>query len=220
MDGTAMAWVIGGYLAGTFPSTLVLARLRHAEELEAASGRRAGETDPHILATKYLGAGWSSLASATDVLKAMFWALGARHWGHLGPGELAVVGLAVVAGHSFPFYARQMAGRGMAAAAGVLLALLPVEMVVAGLLIVAGAALRATGLASTIGMASVAPVAAIQGQPSGLVAMGAGIFALIVLRRLEGVSDVVSTGVPRGRAALYRAVFDSSGPPASRRARR
>ena len=71
MDGTAMAWVIGGYLAGTFPSTLVLARLRHAEELEAASGRRAGETDPHILATKFLGAGWSSLASATDVLKAL-----------------------------------------------------------------------------------------------------------------------------------------------------
>ena len=39
-----------------------------------------------------------------------------------------------MAGHAFPFYRRAMAGRGVAAAAGVFLVVLPVEMAIAAMM--------------------------------------------------------------------------------------
>lgn len=210
-----VAWVVGGYIAGTLPSTLVVARARRATGLIAATGRSAGETDPHILMARHLGVGWTALAATLDVLKGFLLMLAARHLGGLDQAWLALVGVAVVLGHSFPFYARQMAGRGLAAASGVFLVLLPVEMVVAGVLILLGAATHNTGLASTVGMGTVPVIAAIEGQPGELVAMAVVIFALLVIRRLEGLGAVVAGGVPMGRALLYRCLFDSSGPPAA-----
>ena len=211
---TGAAWGAAGYLVGTLPSTLIVAKARRAEDLIQASRRAAGEADPHILMASRLGVGWTAAAATLDVLKGLLLVLAARGWGDLSPGWLALAGVTVVLGHSFPFYARQMAGRGLAAAAGVFLILLPLEMTVAGLLIVLGGVTRNTGLATTLGMASVPAVAAIQGQPSELVALGVAIFAILVVRRLEGVGAVIRGGVSPVRAVVYRGVFDSSGPPA------
>jgi glycerol-3-phosphate acyltransferase PlsY len=212
VDGANIAWVVGGYVAGTFPSTLVVARLRHASAVTEEAGRAAGETDAHVVMARHLGGGWTAVAATMDVLKGMLFVLLARTAGHVSPGWLAATGVAVVAGHSFPPYARDMAGRGMAATAGVYLALLPVEMVVAGVVIVAGAALRATGLASTIGLAIVPVLAALLGEPVAYVWMAVAILALIVVRRLEGVRGLIRAGVPAARAVVYRAVFDVSLP--------
>jgi acyl phosphate:glycerol-3-phosphate acyltransferase len=211
-----VAWVVGGYLAGTFPSTLVAARVAGKSDLIAAADRRSGEADPHILGVKHMGAAWTTAAGVADVLKGFLFVLAAREWGDLDHGWLALAGMAVVLGHTFPFYARRMAGRGLAAAAGVFLLLLPLEMIVAGLLIVLGAAIRHTGLATSVGLAIVPAAAAVQGQPWQLVAMAGGIIVLIALRRVEGVGDVVRGGVRPSRAVLYRVVFDSSGPPRPR----
>jgi hypothetical protein len=84
---------------------------------------------------------------------------------------------------------------------------------IAGILIVIGGATHNTSLASTIGMGSVPVVSAIQGQPASFVAMSAAIFAILMIRRLEGVGTVVRGGISPARAILYRTVFDSSGPP-------
>jgi glycerol-3-phosphate acyltransferase PlsY len=216
MNGGRILWVAGAYLAGTLPSTLLVAKAKTATSLLAASRRNAGETDPHILMVTHLGVGWTVLAATVDVLKGFLFVLAARDWGHLDPAWLALVGVAAVLGHAFPFYAPQMAGRGLAAAAGVYLVLLPVEMVVAGLLIVLGGAARSTGLASTVAMGAIPVMAAIQSQPGEFVAMSAAIFALLMIRRLEGVGQVIRSGISPGRAVLYRMLFDSSGPPAGR----
>lgn len=206
-------WVPAGYLVGTFPSALLVARARHASGLLAASGRDAGETDPHILMAAHLGMGWSALAATVDVLKALGIMLLARHVGHIPDAWLALTGFAVVLGHTYPFYAREMAGRGLAAMAGVYLVLLPVQMVVAGLLIVLGGLARNTGLSTTVAVAAVPFLAAIQGQPEAFVLMSVGVFALLMVRRLEGVGAVVRAGTPAGRAVLYRCVFDASSIP-------
>jgi hypothetical protein len=63
-------------------------------------------------------------------------------------------------------------------------------------------------------LAAVPVVAMIEGQPGELVAMAVAIFAVLVIRRLEGLGAVVAGGVPVGRAVMYRCLFDSSGPPA------
>jgi glycerol-3-phosphate acyltransferase PlsY len=216
MNGGRILWVAGAYLAGTLPSTLLVAKAKAATSLLAASRRNAGETDPHILMVKHLGVGWTALAATVDVLKGFLFVLAAREWGDLPLAWLSLVGVAAILGHAFPFSAPQMAGRGLAAAAGVYLVLLPVEMVIAGLLIVLGGAARVTGLASTVAMAAIPVIAAVQGQPGEFVAMSSAIFALLMIRRLEGVGEVIRSGVPRGRAVLYRLLFDSSGPPAGR----
>jgi glycerol-3-phosphate acyltransferase PlsY len=214
VDLRDLTWSAGAYLAGTFPSTLIVARAKHADAILASSRRDAGETDPHILMTKHLGVGWTALAATVDVVKGFMLIFAARHWGHLDDAWLALVGVLVVVGHAFPFYATRMAGRGLAAAAGVFLVLLPVQMTIAGILIVLGGATHNTSLSTTIGMGSVPFVAALQGQPAAFVAMSAAIFAILLIRRLEGVRGVIDGGISPGRAILYRTVFDSSGPPA------
>jgi glycerol-3-phosphate acyltransferase PlsY len=214
--GAGIPWAIGGYLVGTFPSTFLVARARRSPALEAASKRSAGETDAHILTAKHLGVGWMAVAATADVLKGFGYAQAARHWGGLSDGWVAVACVAVVLGHSFPFYAREMAGRGLAAASGVYLALLPWEMVVAGVLIVIGGTIRSTSLFTTVGMASVPLIAAATGQPAPFVWMGAAVFVILMARRLEGIGAVVRSGITPPRAVLYRCVFDSStrpGPP-------
>jgi glycerol-3-phosphate acyltransferase PlsY len=213
MTGRGLLWAVGAYLAGTFPSTWLVAEAKGSRSLIAASRRGSGEADPHILMVSHIGVAWSALAATLDVLKASLFVLVARHLGNLSDPWLAVAGAAAVVGHTFPFYLRRMAGRGLAAAAGVYLVLLPVQMTAAGVLIVAGRATRRTGIATTVAMASVPVIAAIQGQPAPFVTMAALSFGVIIVRRLEGLGEVVARGISPGKAILYRCLFDSSGPP-------
>jgi glycerol-3-phosphate acyltransferase PlsY len=213
MPWAEILWVAGGYVAGTLPSTYLIARAKRATPLIAAAHRNASEGDAHVLMTKHLGGGWSALAAALDVAKGFVYPLAARRFGQLPPEWLALVGVAIVVGHGWPPYIRALAGRGLSAASGVLLVLLPLQMVVTGLVILVGIALHYTGPASTLGFGSAAPVAAIQGQPSAYVAMAGAIVAVIMLRRLEGVSSVIRRGGPWYSAVYYRAVWDVDGPP-------
>jgi len=193
------------YLVGTIPSALIVARARGATEVLGGASRKAGELDAHILLTRHAGAVWSGVAAAADVLKALLVAGATRLMG-VEPTWEAVVGVALVLGYCWPPYARRFAGRGLAVAAGVYLAPLPLSALVFGLLILAGVALGATGLWSTVALLSVPPTAAILDAPGPLIVMSCAILVSIVLRRLEGVGRV--TDVPLGRALWRRAVLD------------
>jgi glycerol-3-phosphate acyltransferase PlsY len=206
------AWAVGGYLAGSLPWTYLVARVRGATEALDRARRDRSERDAHILLATHVGAGWAAAAAALDVAAALAYALLARDLGALSPGWLAASGVAVVVGHCWPPWARRLGGRGLAGAAGVLLGLLPVEMAVAGALILAGIAGRVTGPASTLGLTSVPAVAALRGQPTALVLMAAAVAALVVLRRLEGVSEVARSGAGWVRALYARSVWDRDRP--------
>lgn len=199
------AWVLLAYLVGTIPSTVVVAHARGASEVLREASRKAGELDAHILLTRHAGPVWSAAAAAADVLKALLLSLATRAM-DLEPRWQAAAGVALVLGYCWPPYARRFAGRGLAVAAGVYLALLPLPTLVFGLLILGGVALGATGLWSTVALLSVPATSAILDAPGPLVAMSGAILLLIVLRRLEGVRGV--TGVPFGRALWRRAVLD------------
>ena len=207
-----ITWVVAGYLVGTLPFALLVARAKGATMLVETSRRSAGETDPHMLMWRQLGLTWAVVAATFDVLKGFLYIPAARHWGRLDTSWLALGGVAVVLGHSFPFYAREMAGRGLSAASGVSLALLPIPMVIAGIIILIGGATRNTGVATTLGFASIPIIAASQRQPRPLVLMSAALLILLLIRRIEGVSAVIRNGVPPAKAIWDRCVFDSSGP--------
>jgi len=211
-NAARLLWVAGAYLAGTLPSAYLVARARRLADLIAAADRRSGEADAHILLATRVGRGWAGVAAAADVLKALLFAAAARELGHLTPPWLAAAGVALVVGHAWPPYLRRMAGRGISAAAGVYLALLPLPMVGMGALILAGVVLGFSGLATAIGLALVPPAAAVQGQPAAFVVMSAVIAGLVALRRIEGVAR--APGLPLGRAVIHRLLYDSSEPPA------
>ena len=216
MGWADLGWIVGGYLVGTIPSTLIVARTRGATDVVARARRQDSGRDAHILITPRLGIAWSIVAGTFDVVKAFLFVLAAREWGHASAVVLASVGAAVVVGYTFPFYARQMAGRGLAASAGVLLVLLPAEMVVAGVLILVGAAVRVTGWATTVAMASVPGIAAAQGQPAALVAMAGVILAVMIARRIEGMGDAVRAGMDPMRVVASRALLDRDPRPTGR----
>ncbi len=211
MTARGILWSFGGYVIGTLPFALIVARTKRATSLVAASRRSAGETDPHMLMWKQLGLEWAIVAGTLDVLKGFVYILAARHWGRLDAAWLALTATAVVVGHTFPFYAREMAGRGLAAASGVSLVLLPVPMAIAGVIILIGGATRTTGLSTTIAFASIPIIAAFQDQPRPFVLMAVAILALLMIRRVEGVGAVIRSGVPPAKAIWDRCVFDSSG---------
>ena len=164
-----------------------------------------------MLMWKQLGLFWAIVAGTLDVLKGFLYILAARYWGRLDASWLAATGTAAVLGHTFPFYAREMAGRGLAAASGVSLVLLPIGMAIAGIIILIGGATRTTGLSTTIGFVSIPIIAAFQGQPRPFVFMAVAIFAILMIRRVEGVGAVIRSGVPPAKAIWDRCVFDSSG---------
>jgi glycerol-3-phosphate acyltransferase PlsY len=206
-----LAWAVGAYLAGTFPSAYLVVRANRAQAVLEGSNRRSGEGDAHVLIKAHLGGGWGALAAILDVAKGLVYALAAEHLGALPESWLATVGVLVVVGHSFPFYARAMGGRGLSAAAGVFLALLPVAMVVAGVVIVIGYVLRITGPASTLGFALAPLVAWITGQTGARVGMAAAIFGVILLRRAEGIQLAAARG-GWPSALIRRLVFDTDRP--------
>ena len=201
-------WIALGYLIGTIPSAWLVAAAagdRHRLRVE----RTQSERDPHIVIAEELGMRWAVVAATADVVKAFAFILVLRLLVSVSAETLAWAGIALVFGYAYPFYAQRFAGRGLAASSGVLLAALPVAMVVAGLTILAGRAIRQTGLASTIGMASTPFVASARGAPAPEIWMTIAIFALVMIRRAEGVARSVPSQAERARAILHRCIFDA-----------
>lgn len=206
-------WLAAAYVLGTFPSTYLVSRARGGHEVLRLSARYESEADAHILMDEHLGKAWASLAATLDVAKGFAAPLATREIGGLGPRWVALAGVIVVVGHGWPPYARALAGRGLSTAAGALLAVLPLAMVVTGVLILAGFLLRYTGIASTLGLALAPVVAALEGQPGAYVAMAVGILIVVMTRRLVGISDAVRAGAPWAQTVYWRAVHDISHSP-------
>jgi glycerol-3-phosphate acyltransferase PlsY len=109
-----------GYLAGSVPFGLLLTRLGGAGDIRSIGSGNIG-------ATNVLRTGRKGLALATllfDIAKGCLPTLAALVW--LGPDIAVAVGLGTVLGHCFPVWLRFKGGKGVATAAGVILALTPI----------------------------------------------------------------------------------------------
>jgi glycerol-3-phosphate acyltransferase PlsY len=112
--------VVGTYLLGSVPFAVLVSRA-----FGLSDPRSYGSGNPG--ATNVLRSGNKLAAILTllgDALKGVLAVVLAAHWGIEG-GALGVVALAVFFGHLFPIFLRFKGGKGVATAAGVLLALNP-----------------------------------------------------------------------------------------------
>jgi len=147
------------YLIGSVPFGLILTRLAGAGDV-----RRIGSGN--IGATNVLRTGRKGLALATlalDVLKGALpvWLA----YRYLGPDMAVVVGLGAVLGHCFPVWLKFKGGKGVATAAGVVVALTPAAAAIAiGVFVVVVLATRYVSLASMLGAIAAAPSAWLMGH--------------------------------------------------------
>jgi len=200
-------WALIGYAAGSLPSAWIVATVSGRRDVLEGVRRTVGETDAHLL-LKQAGGRAATVAAAMDVVKGFVPVLVATRL--TAPYEVAACAVGAVAGHCWPPFLHRYAGRGLAAGAGAFLGFVPVEMVLAGIVRIAGSLAKAGGLASTIGFVAIPMVAWYRRQPTAYVVAAIVINVLIFVRRLEGVEDDVRLGVPLGHAIVRRAVLDVS----------
>ncbi len=163
-----------GYLAGSVPWGLLLARLAGVGDIRAIGSGNIG-------ATNVLRTGRRGLAAATlllDLAKGFLpvWAA----WTWTGPDTAAAAGAGAVVGHCFPIWLGFKGGKGVATATGVILALTPLVVLPALLVFAFAFALTHFVSLGSILAAVVVPIAAWllgEVQPARLYA----VLALIVI---------------------------------------
>ena len=114
---TALLCALGGYLAGSIPFALLVSRVMSLPDPRTYGSGNIG-------ATNVLRSGSRVAALATlvgDAAKGWIAVLVARHLG-LSVEMVALVGFAAFFGHVFPVWLRFKGGKGVATAAGVLIA--------------------------------------------------------------------------------------------------
>ena len=177
---TALLCALAGYLAGSIPFALLVSRVLALPDPRSYGSHNIG-------ATNVLRSGNRLAALLTmlgDVGKGWFVVLGARLL-ELDEGLVALTGFAAFLGHLFPVWLRFRGGKGVATAAGVLVALdWRLGCIVIATWLVVVFAFRYSSLAALVA-AVVAPVAAwyLLGAGPALMAVAAMSVLLIARHR-------------------------------------
>ena len=166
--------IVGGYLAGSFPTSYVAGRLAGVD-LRQQGSKNLGATNVY----RVLGWGYAIPVALVDVAKGAVPVFLAARWAGDTEWTPLLVGLAAVAGHVFSVFLRFKGGKGVATAAGAVLALAPGPLGVSALVWVV--VLLATGymsLASMLG-ALAFPIAVRVLMPASIYTFWTGV-ALVV----------------------------------------
>ncbi len=152
---TVFLCALGGYLAGSVPFALLVSRVMALPDPRTYGSGNIGATN--VLRS---GNRWAALATlAGDAAKGWVAVMVARALG-LPEAMVALVGIAAFLGHVFPVWLRFRGGKGVATAAGVLIAFdWRLGLAVIAIWIVVVAASRYSSLAALVA-AACAPLAA------------------------------------------------------------
>lgn len=182
----------GAYVLGSIPFAQVLARVNGVDLRRVGSGNvGAGNL------TRHVGVAWGVAAAVLDGLKGLIpvWlSLNSR----LGPGAAGLVGVAAVIGHNWSIFMRGRSGRGMATAAGMMLALNPALVIWTGGWSIAGWKIG-SGFAGFIGWGLLPIVSIALGRPVTESLVILLLAAVLIGRRMQG-----NVGDEMDRAAMMR----------------
>ena len=157
----ALPWLLASYLVGAIPASYLAARLIRGIDLREHGSRNLGATNLY----RVLGWRFAIPVAAFDIAKGavptLFFAP------RISPSPLIALlcGLVAVLGHVFSVFVRFRGGKGVATAAGVMLALTPAALGVAALVWVVLVFLTGYVSVGSIAAAAVFPLAVVVLEP-------------------------------------------------------
>lgn len=183
-----MFWLLAifAYLLGSLSFAILLSQLSGGADPRASGSGNPGATNMLRVAGKRL----AILTLLGDLLKGLLAVYIASQLG-LTLQQQAWIGLCAVIGHLYPVFFRFKGGKGVATAAGVLLALYPPAALLAiSTWLLSFALTRTSSLASLIATPMTLPLLAWQ-QPAALLPMSV-LTCLIVWRHRSNLSDLLA----------------------------
>lgn len=179
-----------GYLLGSIPFGLLLARFGGAGDIRAIGSGNIG-------ATNVLRTGRKGLAAATLLLDLAKGAVAVCVARMMSPDDVVIAGAAAVIGHLYPVWLRFRGGKGVATFMGVAVAWdWHLGAIYAAVWLTMLGALRISSLAGMLAAMSV-PIAALLIGPA-LVVPAAGALALLILwRHAENIRRLLNGTEPR-----------------------
>ena len=183
-DATSLIilWAVIGYLLGSIPTGLILARAMNLGNLREIGSGNTGATN--VLRTGNKKA--ALLTLLIDMGKGALAVILATRLGNPGLGQLA--GLAAFLGHCFSVWVRFRGGKGVATYFGVLGAVSPVMGAVAGLLWIGTAAISRYSSLAALVVAGWIPVIIAFTDRGHIFLLAAILGALIYIRHAANIS--------------------------------
>lgn len=182
-----LAFILLGYLAGSIPTGVLLAR-RAGVDLRSEGSGNVGATNVARTAGRSLGL----LTLAGDLLKGFTPVVAARAM-DFGLAVVAGVGVAAIVGHVYSIFLHFQGGKGVATGFGVLLGLAPgASLVPLAVFVTAVSTTRIVSIGS-MAAAMTAPLTIfLFGYPPPIVWAAVTISGLILLRHRDNVSRLVA----------------------------
>ena len=188
----AIILIILSYLLGSIPAGFLVGSSAGVDVRGAGSGNIGATNVARTL-------GWKKglVTLFADVAKG-FLPVMAAHLLDLGEVAAAAAGLAAFAGHLYPVFLRFKGGKGVATAAGVYLAAMPLGiLVVLGVFILSMLAGRRVSLASMLAAVLAPAVAWALSYPAEVAWMSLIIGFLVVVRHRENIRRLIAGEEPR-----------------------
>jgi glycerol-3-phosphate acyltransferase PlsY len=185
-SAAALGFWIAAYLIGSISFAEIVAR-RAGIDIRAAGSGNPGATN----VGRVLGRGAGRLVLGLDLAKALVPTLVAVF--SLSETDAAITGLCAVVGHCYPIWHRFEGGKGVACAAGSLLAIVPVAGALAVLAFLLVRKLTRRASAGSLAGAAVGALASLALAWSGragsaAAAVSVAIFALVVWRHRDNLA--------------------------------
>jgi len=182
----SLAFILGGYLLGSIPFGLLIAKIRKIDIREYGSGN-IGATN----VLRALGLGPGLIVLLLDLLKGFVPVTLTQFLGQ-DPWVITLCGLAAVIGHTFPIFLGFKGGRGAATALGMLLGIAPDIFVLAVALFFVVTALTRYVSVGSLSTAVVSAAAfIILARPLPYTLTAALVALLIVLRHMPNIKRLL-----------------------------
>ena len=182
-----LVWILTGYLLGSIPFGLVVARLFGLGDLRQIGSGNIGATNVLRTGSKF----GAALTLIADAGKAGVTILLARTMAGEDAAQLA--GFAAFFGHCYPIWLKFRGGKGVSTFFGLLFALTwPIGLISGATWLLIASIFRYSSLAA-IAAATLTPLFMIIFSQQGLVALSIGLMILILWRHKENISRLLKS---------------------------